>query len=455
MPALAKALHAAQQRGLLALHSIPVPAIASLLRAPAFTAAQGSLPATLYAGFDPTAPSLHIGHLPLLLLLRLFKQEGIRPIALIGGATGRIGDPTGRKGERKMLTPEELKSNSDGIETSIRSVLNDSESNNDNNFQVVNNATFYEGMGALDYIRDVCSHMRVSAMLAKDSVSARLEAGGLSLAEFNYATLQSYDFYRLAVDYNCRVQLGGSDQWGNITSGIDFTKRKLVASGITHEGAGDVVAGLTVPLVTTSTGVKIGKSEGNAVFLNAEQTSHHAFYQYLLNTADADVRNLLCLLTTIPVDIIDEIMTLPAPFPQKTLATAVTTLVRGSHACTVAVKSAELLFSQSQAWSDGGESVPDAETLEAAISANLLQSQSIAAASVLGKTLEEITVVIGMFKSKSEARRAITGGGLSLNKQKINEFNVLVQPTHAIGGRFVMISKGKRDTRLLLLQATE
>jgi tyrosyl-tRNA synthetase len=299
--------------------------------------APGAAPITLYVGFDPTAESLHLGHLMGLLILRRFQEAGHRPIALAGGATGMIGDPSGKSAERNLLSAETLAANIAGIEGQLRRLL-DFESKS-NPARVVNNADWTRNLGVLDFLRDIGKHFSVNAMMAKDSVRSRMDAGGISFTEFSYSLLQAFDYLHLNETQNCVLQAGGADQWGNITAGIDLIRRK-------HER---VACGLTTPLLTKTDGTKFGKTEGGAVWLDPKKTSVYRFYQFLIQVEDAQVIQLLKYFTFLPADEISALEAEHLAAPEKReahrrLALELTRLVHGANAAEDAVQASGILF---------------------------------------------------------------------------------------------------------------
>src|SRR6201996_1098765 len=298
--------------------------------------AYGAKPVTLYVGFDPTADSLHLGHLLSLLILRRFQLAGHRPIAVAGGATGMIGDPSGKSAERNLLSEDILQANIAGIQGQLGKLL-DFETKT-NPALLLNNADWVRPISVLDFLRDVGKHFSVNAMMAKDSVKSRMETG-ISFTEFSYSLLQAYDFLHLYEQHGCLLQAGGADQWGNITAGIDLIRRKTEA----------VACGLTTPLLTKTDGTKFGKTEGGAVWLSAEKTSVYKFYQFLIQVEDAQVIQLLKYFTFLPREDIDALAAQHAATPERRdahrkLALELTTLVHGAQAAQDAIRASEILF---------------------------------------------------------------------------------------------------------------
>jgi tyrosyl-tRNA synthetase len=396
--------------------------------------APGAAPITLYVGFDPTADSLHLGHLMGLLILRRFQEAGHRPIALAGGATGMIGDPSGKSAERNLLSAETLAANIAGIEGQLRRLL-DFESKS-NPARVVNNADWTRNLGVLDFLRDIGKHFSVNAMMAKDSVRSRMDAGGISFTEFSYSLLQAFDYLHLNETQNCVLQAGGADQWGNITAGIDLIRRK-------HER---IACGLTTPLLTKTDGTKFGKTEGGAVWLDPKKTSVYRFYQFLIQVEDAQVVQLLKYFTFLPAD---EILALEAEHkaaPEKReahrrLALELTRMVHGGKAAEDAVRASAILFGGSL------EGITEAQFGEVAAEVpNVTLPRHI-----LGQpaaALPEILVAVKLSPSKSQARRDVEAGGVYINNVQSADPKLMLDAGHLLFGKFVLLRKGKRNYAL-------
>ena len=391
-------------------------------------------PVTLYAGFDPTADSLHIGNLVPLLLLRRFQEHGHRPIALAGGATGMIGDPSGRSDERNLLDDATLEGNVRAISAQLARFLDFDRT--DNPARLVDNRTWTAPVTALEFLRDVGKHITVNQMLAKESVRSRVESTqGISYTEFSYMLLQANDFRWLLEHEGCELQVGGSDQWGNITAGIDLIRKVL----------GRTAHGLTVPLITRADGAKFGKTADGAVWLSAERTSPYAFYQYWMQTDDRDVERFLLQLTLLPVDECRAIAADHAAAPerregQRRLAEAMTALVHGADAAAEAVR-ASSGFTRPVA-----ELGPD----ELAALADELPSTTVPRAEVVGADVVDVLVATGVASSKSDARRAISGGGISVNDQRLAEPRPLTEDD-LLHGRYAMLRKGKKLRHLVVV----
>ena len=396
-------------------------------------------PVAAYAGFDPTADSLHLGNFVPIIGLMYAQRHGIRPIAIVGGATGLIGDPSGKTSERQLATKETVAKNLQGIRKVLEKFLR---------FDdplapaiIVNNLDWIGAMSAIDFLRDVGKHFRIGAMLAKDSVRSRMQATeeGMSYTEFSYQLLQAFDFYRLYMDHACVLQLGGSDQWGNITAGIDLI-RKL-------EGEGGNAFGLVMPLITTASGAKFGKSEGNAVWMTADRTKPFDFYQFWLRTEDADVERYLKYFTTLPLADIEQLVAEHAKSPEKRaaqrrLAEEMTRLVHGEEAVKQSVAASSTLYG-------GGVQHLDAGAVEA------LAAQGVPTITIPRAKLESGWPVVdaamesGLVKSKGEARRLITQSGLYLNNEPLADVNAILRPENLVAGRAVVLRQGKKNYRLI------
>ena len=396
-------------------------------------------PIAAYAGFDPTADSLHVGNFVAIIGLMYAQRNGIRPIAIVGGATGLIGDPSGKAAERQLQTKQTVAKNVQGIRGVLERFLRFDDPKAP--AQIVNNLDWFEAMSAIDFLRDVGKHFRIGSMLAKDSVRSRMEASdeGMSYTEFSYQLLQGFDFYRLYKDHGCVLQLGGSDQWGNITAGIDLI-RKL-------EGEGGNALGLTMPLITTASGAKFGKSEGNAVWLTAERTKPFDFYQFWLRTEDADVARYMRYFTFVPLEEIDALLAEHVKSPekrlaQKRLADEMTRLVHGAAAAEQAVAASGTLYG-------GGVEQLDAAAVEA------LAGQGVATITVLRAKLEggwlvvDAAVEAGLAKSKGEARRLIAQGGLYVNNVVVTDANLALGAGQLVAGAAIVLRGGKKNYRLI------
>lgn len=389
---------------------------------------------TGYIGFDPTATSLHVGSLLQITLLVRLQRAGHRPIAVVGGATGMIGDPSGKTAERALLTRERLDANLAGIRAQLGQYLDFS---GDDGALLVDNATWFAGMNVLDFLRDVGKHFSVNAMIARDTVRDRLEKReqGISYTEFSYMLLQAYDFLALHDRYGCALQLGGSDQWGNIVSGADLIRRVRGAEAFA----------LTTPLITRADGVKFGKTEAGTVWLDPALTSPYELYQFFVNTADADVAKLLRFLTFEPLDAVDAALAAHAAdpgkrVPQRLLAESVTRFVHGDEGLARAKKTTEVLFGGGD-WAELSHAELDAAMRSA-------PSHAIPRAALGTKEAALVELCAGegrLFRSKTEARTFIEKGGVSLNNAVVTDPRRELTEGDLLGGAFAVLRKGKRS----------
>jgi tyrosyl-tRNA synthetase len=382
---------------------------------------------TLYGGFDPTAASLHIGNLVLLLTMRRLQLAGHRPIGLVGGATGLIGDPSGKSAERSLNSPEAVAGWVKHIGDQVSRFL-DFEPGPASAL-LVSNLDWTEDLSALAFLRDIGKHFPVSQMLSRETVKARLESGGISYTEFSYQILQANDFLELHRRYGCTLQIGGSDQWGNLVSGVDLIRRVT----------GDAVHALATPLITRPDGTKYGKSEGDAIWLSPELMSPYAFHQYWLNRADDEVARLLRVFTFRTRAEIEDLEWETAERPaaraaQRVLADDLTTLVHGADETARATAAAKALFGQA-----------DLRELDEATLAAALAEVPHAAISKLGPTLTDLMVDCGIVPSKSAARRAVDGGGAYLNNVKVTDIDAVPGESDLLYGRFMVLRHGKRS----------
>jgi tyrosyl-tRNA synthetase len=396
-----------------------------------------SAPITLYCGFDPTADSLHVGNLVPLLALRRFQLLGHLPIALAGGATGSIGDPSGRTQERQLLTPEVLAHNIAKVKVQLARLL-DFETQT-NPARLLDNATWTAPVSFLDFLRDIGKHFSVNQMVAKESVRARMEdrEAGISYTEFSYMLLQAFDFFVLCRDTNCDLQIGGSDQWGNITAGIDLTRKKL----------GRVVFGLTLPLITNADGTKFGKSLGGAIYLDPARTSVYKFYQFWIRTDDRDVIRYLKFFTFLTQAEITELEKQHTENPgaraaHKALAKAVTDMVHGPEATAEALRASDILF--------GGDLAGVSESTFNEIVGEVPTKQAARAQlEGAGIPLVEAMVLSGLCPSKGQARKDIEGGGVYLNNLRESNFQRAVTVSDLLFGKHLLLRKGKRNYAVL------
>ena len=386
-------------------------------------------PITLYVGFDPTAPSLHVGNLVVLLVLRRFQLAGHTPIALVGGATGLVGDPSGKNEERTLNSAEIVEGWVNRIRTQVSAFLDFSEAKN--KAIVVNNLDWTSPLSAIEFLRDIGKHFSVNQMLSKDSVSARLEAGGISYTEFSYQVLQSYDFLELYRRNNCTLQLGGSDQWGNIVAGLDLIRR-------VEQGSGHA---LTVPLLTKADGTKFGKTAGGSVWLDPAMTSPYAFFQYWLNTDDKDVINFLKVFSFKSHEEITALENAHRENPglreaHRALARELTALVHSQATTDRVEAAAKALFGQ------GDLTELDEETLAGALAE--LPRTTVSKSDAI-PTWVDLLAATGVVDSKSAARRIVKEGGAYLNNEKISGEDFAPQKSDFLCGKYAVLRKGKRD----------
>jgi tyrosyl-tRNA synthetase len=388
---------------------------------------------TVYAGFDPTADSLHVGNLVPLLGLRRLQLMGQHPIALAGGATGSIGDPSGRTQERQLLTREVLEHNIARIKEQLKRLLDFDVTANP--ARLLDNAAWTASVTYLDFLRDIGKHFSVNQMVAKESVRARMEDRevGISYTEFSYMLLQAFDFYVLCREYNCELQIGGSDQWGNITAGIDLTRRKM----------GRTVFGLTLPLITNADGSKFGKTVAGAIWLDPSRTSVYRFYQFWIRTDDRDVVRYLKFFTFLNQEEIAALEKQHSENPgarvaHKALAKAVTDLVHGPGATAEAARASEILF--------GGELAGIAETtfneIVGEVPTKQLRGSQLTGA---GMSLVEVLVESGLSQSKGQARKDIEGGGVYINNVREATPQRGITTNDLLFGKHLLLRKGKRN----------
>jgi tyrosyl-tRNA synthetase len=400
-------------------------------------AATGML--SVYCGWDASAPSLQIGNLVPIMMLAHFQRAGHRPLLLVGGGTGMIGDPSGKSEERVLLTTEQVAENAEHIRSQLARFLS---FEGENGAVMVNNADWLGKMTLIEYLRDIGKHFSVNVMMAKESVRARLEdrAQGISYTEFSYMILQSIDFLHLFDHFNCTVQVGGNDQWGNLTAGVDLIRRARHAQA--HA--------LTAPLITSSSGQKLGKSEGNSLFLDPEMTTAYELYQYWINTEDADVERFLRLFTFMDLDEIAAIgkqqMADPASrVGQRLLAFEVTKLVHGEETARAVAEASDALFG------GGIESLSEAALPHLA---GAVPTSPIAASALeKGVSLIEALVSEGIQPSKGAARRLIQQGGLYVNDQRVTDPDMLLTRETALFQRAILVRAGKNRYHLLLATA--
>ena len=391
----------------------------------------------VYAGFDPTADSLHVGHLMALMILRRFQKAGHRPIALVGGATGMIGDPSGKSEERVLLSIDTLQANIAGMQRQLQRFLDFD--CGDNSAVLVNNHDWMGGFGYLEFLRDVGKHFPVNVMLTKDSVKSRLERtdSGLSYTEFSYMLLQAYDFAHLSREYGCEIQVGGSDQWGNITAGIDLARRLHSVQ----------LYGMTCPLLTKSDGTKMGKTESGALWLDAEKTSPYQFYQYWINLDDTDLDKCLRFFTDLEREEIESIMAehqkdAGRRGAQRRLATELTRLVHGQEGLRTAERATEIFFGAEISQLDDAQlgaifaDVPSKELPVGILSAD-------------GLSVMDAFQQAGLVKSKAEARRLISQGGGYVNNRRVQSIDVRLTVEDLASPSMIVLRTGKKKYALL------
>ncbi|MEJ5302438.1 MAG: tyrosine--tRNA ligase [Bacteroidales bacterium] len=395
-------------------------------------------PAKGYIGFDPTADSLHIGHLVQIMTLVHFQRCGHIPIALVGGATGMVGDPSGKSEERNLLSREQLEHNLAGIKKQLEKFIDFDAAGNA--AIMVNNYNWFKGYEFLDFIRDIGKHITVNYMLAKDSVQKRLE-NGMSFTEFSYQLVQGYDFYWLYKNMGCRLQMGGSDQWGNIVTGTELIRRK---------DGGEAYA-LTTPLLKKADGSKFGKTASGALWLDPQKTTPYAFYQYWINTADEDAANFIRIFTTLEKEEIDGLIEEHNKAPhlrvlQKALAKDITIRVHSEADYQAAVEASEILFGRGTTEMLGHL---DENTL-------LSVFEGVPQFHVARTDLEEgipavdfLAVSTAVFPSKGEARRMMKDGGVSINKSRISE-ETIINTSHLLQGKYILVQKGKKNYFLVI-----
>lgn len=400
---------------------------------------------TGYIGFDPTADSLHIGSLVPIILLMHFRKAGHKPIALVGGATGMIGDPTGKSDERNLLDEETLTKNITGIKNVLSRFL-DFDAKDDNAAELVNNYDWMKDFSFIDFVRNVGKRITVNYMMAKDSVKKRLsgETGaGMSFTEFTYQLIQGYDFYHLYQNKNCKLQMGGSDQWGNMTTGTELIRRM---SNETTEAFA-----MTCPLVTKSDGSKFGKSEGGNIWLDSDKTSVYEFYQFWLNVADEDAEKFIKFYTFLDKNTIENLIETHKAEPhrrtlQTRLAEEVTILVHGKDELEMAQKASQILFGKST--SEDLKSLNEKTFLS--VFEGVPQNE-ISIDELEGDLLDLLSDKSGFLKSKGEARRALKENSISINKDKINDTFSLTKED-LIAGKYLLLQRGRKNYFLLIVE---
>lgn len=391
-----------------------------------------------YIGFDPTADSLHVGHLVQIMTLVHFQRAGHKPFALVGGATGMVGDPSGKSQERNLLDEETLNHNVKCVKEQLELFL---DFKSDNAAEMVNNFDWFKNISFLDFIRDVGKHLSVNYMMAKDSVKSRLETG-MSFTEFSYQLVQGYDFYWLNKNKNCIVQLGGSDQWGNIVTGTELIRRK---------GGGEAYA-VTTPLIKKADGTKFGKTEGGSVWLDPEKTSPYEFYQFWLNASDDDAKNYVRIFTLKSKEEIESLEKEHVEAPhlrilQKAIADEVTIRVHGEEALRTAISASNILFGKSTS--------EDLKTLSEKDFLSIFSG--VPQATITQAEYKEIGILdalagkTGFLASNGEARRELKSNAISVNKDKIGE-DFVFSDEQLIQGKYVLLGKGKKNNYILIVE---
>lgn len=394
-------------------------------------------PLKVYCGFDPTSDSLHVGNLVPMIGLAWFQRFGHTPVAIVGGATGMIGDPSGKSAERQLLDEQTIALNLLGISKNLQTVLDFS--NSTNPALLLNNLDWFKNFSFINFLRDIGKYFRVGPMLAKESVKLRMSSEeGMSFTEFSYQVLQGYDFLYLFDNYGVNVQIGGNDQWGNITAGTELIRKV--------KGKGSY--GITFPLLTRSDGQKFGKSEKGAIWLSSERLSPYEFYQYFFRVPDADVTKMMRLLTFMEMNEIREYETMMGQSgyvsntAQKRLAEEVTKIVHGEDGLQKALRA-------TQGASPGSETALDAQILESI--AGDMPSITLQSDEVVGQKVVDVIVKVGLQPSKGEARRLIKNGGVYINNEKLNDENAAFAGNHLIDGRLLLLAVGKKNKMLIRL----
>jgi len=398
---------------------------------------------TFYLGIDPTADSMHVGHLATVILVKHLQEQGHKPIIVIGGATAMVGDPSGRDEERPLLTVETIAKNQEGLRKQVAKFL-DFDQNKPNGAIMVNNYDWTKDYTFLEFIRDIGKHISVNYMLSKESVKKRLEKG-ISFTEFTYQLLQGFDFYYLYKEYNCKLQVGGSDQWGNITTGAELIRRKL--------GSEEKAYGLVIPLITKSDGRKFGKTESGAVWLDPEKTSPYEFYQFWINTSDDDAEKYIKIFTFLSKEEIEKLIEEHREAPhrrilQKTLAEEMTKIVHGEENLEKAIAASQILFGKGtkdllasldeKTFLSVFKGVPTFEVEKAKIEQ--------------GINIVDLLSEAGVFKSKGEVRRLMKDNGLSINQEKRNNPEDTITASDLLNDKYILVRKGKKNYSLITVK---
>ena len=393
-----------------------------------------------YIGFDPTADSLHVGHLVQIMTLVHFQRAGHKPFALVGGATGMVGDPSGKSAERNLLDADTLNHNVKCVKEQLEKFLDFNSGSN--SAEMVNNYDWFKDMSFLDFIRDVGKHITVNYMMSKDSVKKRLETG-MSFTEFSYQLVQGYDFYHLNKHKNCIVQMGGSDQWGNIVTGTELIRRK----------SGGEAYAVTTPLIKKADGTKFGKTEGGSVWLDPEKTSPYEFYQFWLNSSDADSGNYIRIFTLREKEEIEALEKEHAEAPhlrilQKAIAEDITKRVHGEEALKTAIAASNILFGKSTA--DDLRSLSEKDffsVFDGVPQATVARSEFGSSMSII----DALAAKTGFLSSNGEARRELKANAISVNKEKVGE-DFMLTTDHLINNKYVLLGKGKKNNYILIVE---
>ncbi|HQV59294.1 MAG TPA: tyrosine--tRNA ligase [Chitinophagaceae bacterium] len=393
---------------------------------------------TGYIGFDPTADSLHIGSLVPILLLVHFQKAGHKPIALVGGATGMVGDPSGKSEERNLLSEEALQKNVAGVKAQLEKFL-DFNPSLQNAAEMANNYDWFKSISFIDFLRDAGKHITVNYMMAKDSVKKRIEGEtGISYTEFAYQLMQGYDFYWLYQHKNCKLQMGGSDQWGNMTTGTELIRRKCGGEAFVF----------TNPLITKADGGKFGKTESGNVWLDANRTSPFQFYQFWLNASDTDAEKWIKIFTFLSKDAIEMLvhehkMNPAARVLQKTLAQEITSFVHGKDEYEKAIETTHKLFANQNAPAES-LSAEDLENLEGVVKSNFSKEKITAGIDIVSFLAET-----AIFDSKGNARKNVQGGGVSINRKKVEAADFKIDPSLLLHDKYILVQKGKKNYYLV------
>lgn len=394
---------------------------------------------TAYIGFDPTADSLHIGSLVPILLLVHLQKAGHKPIALVGGATGMVGDPSGKSEERNLLDEATLARNINGVRAQLEKFL-DFDPAKANAAEMANNYDWFKTISFIDFLRDTGKHITINYMMAKDSVKKRIEGEvGLSYTEFAYQLMQGYDFYWLYANKNCKLQMGGSDQWGNITTGTELIRRK----------AGGEAFAFTCPLITKADGGKFGKTEKGNVWLDPEKTSPYQFYQFWLNASDEDVMKWIRIFTFLPKEEIESLENTHKEDPskrilQKKLAEEITSFVHGKEELEKAIETTQKLFANQNAPAES-LSIEDLEAMEGVVRISISRSTLDA-----GIDIVSFLADTGIFPSKGEARKMVQGGGVSINRKKAENVQLSIDSSMLLHDKYLLVQKGKKNYYLVV-----